>query len=275
MRRFLSTTAAAWRRARGKVLLYAIVLLGIGVAVPQEAKAIGITGIPYPSFVMRRDCVRNDATPDSVCISAGYSPLGPPYWSNSGYTVWEWDPPEDVTSINFSFYFNPNLFTPVIGSAGFLCGFTTTGNCPVESPGVGTQPISFTVTPPTPGPATGTQSITIGTNTVSIAATFSPGTPVSSDGLFLVMDFTPNFNPDEYNIEYSTGLLPGADYYVMSYSCTTVDGTNACGSQNYTQSFLVVPVPIDEPGTAGLLAVGALSAVLVWGRRPRTGLRGG
>jgi hypothetical protein len=257
-------TATAWRSARATglpIVLCALVLFATGLAVPREAKAIGIAGVPYPSFVMRQECVRTGLTLSPICTSAGYSTVGPPFWTPSRFVVWEWDPPEDVTSINFSFYFNPSLFTPVLGSAGFLCGFTTTGNCPVESPGVGTQPISFTANPPTPGPATGTQSITIGSDTVSIAAIFSPATPVSSDGLFFAMDFTPNFNPDDYNIEYSTGLLPGADYYVMSYSCTTADGTDTCGSQNFTQSFRVVPT--DEPAAIGLLVLGALGAVLV------------
>jgi hypothetical protein len=68
-------TATAWRSARATglpIVLCALVLFATGLAVPREAKAIGIAGVPYPSFVMRQECVRTGLTLSPICTSAGY-----------------------------------------------------------------------------------------------------------------------------------------------------------------------------------------------------------
>jgi len=241
-------------RVSGSNPIILLALCATCSVLPQEAKAIGRFGQPYPSFVMRTECVRPDnVTPSNPrCPNPPYAGVG---WQFSKFVWWEWDPPAGVTALSLSFYFDPTLFAPVPGSAGFLCSFTASGNCPVESPGVGTQPLEGTSLVPTPGSATGTQTITIGPDSVDVEATFSPPATSTDGELFFAMKFEALFPTDTALIEYSQGLLPGASYYVKSYGCTTEDGANSCGSQEYTQSFLVIPVP--EPGTLGLVALGA------------------
>lgn len=234
------------------------------LALPQESKALGFLDIPYPSVVMKWTCVSNINQPvdDPVCIRDGYPPLtNPPHWVRDKFVWWEWDPPvNDITSISFEFFFNPSRFVPVANSAGFLCSFTSSGNCPVESPGVGTQPLQATTTPPITGLAKGTQSIVVGSNSVSVNATFSSPITAASDELFFAMAFEPLFEiADNAHVIYSQELLPDADYSVTSYSCTTLDNLNSCGSENYTVSFKVIKTP--EPSTIlSLLALGTLGA---------------
>jgi hypothetical protein len=227
-----------------KNLFISISICTSSLAISQESKAIGSANIPYPSFVMRQECVRpNNTTPSNPrCPNPPYAGLG---WQVSRFVWWEWDPPvNDITSISFEFFFDPTRFSPIPDSAGFLCSFTLSGNCPAESPGVGMQPIEVTTTPPITGPANGTQSIVIGSNSVSIDATFSSPITAESDELFFAMAFEPLFEiTDNTRIIYSQQVLPDADYAVTSYSCTTLDNQNSCGSENYTVSFRVTTVP--------------------------------
>ena len=225
---------------------------------PQEAKAVNDYGVPYPSFVFRTDCALRGNVADSPKCSTypGYPRAMPPYWVPYAYTTWEWDPPTsgDISSISFQFYFNPNLFTPVAGSAGFLCGFSSGGSCPTDPPGSGIVPISDTLQPysdiPTTGPATGTQSIVIGADTVSVKATFSPAVDDGTDTYFFAMEFDPKIDLSHYSIEYSESMLPNAAYYVTSFICN--GGAISCGSETYTESFALVP----EPSTWAMMALG-------------------
>jgi hypothetical protein len=238
------------RFARSRALLTvvgAVAICSAGLIAPRDAKAAGDDGHDIPSATPLIKCTKSGSVGDDTrCLAGGLPPRfpdDPPFWTYEG-TEWEfdWDPSvSGVTSISFTFYFNPALFTPVADTAGFLCGYTASGNCPVVAPGGGIEHVGATGDPAVPGPATGTQSITIGSDTVSVDATFSPA--VSGDGLFFTMDFTTNLSPTSTLIEYSTGMIPGADYYVVSYSCTTVDMTNLCGSADYTESFKVIPEP--------------------------------
>src|SRR5262249_62282683 len=123
----------------------------------------------------------------------------------------------------------------------------------------GLTPLAGVSIEPIPGPATGTQTITIGTNVVNVVATFSPPVnPIAEDEIFFAMAFEALFPTDTALINYSPGLLSGADYSVLSYSCTRVSGPNSCGAANFTQSFVVVFIP--EPSTLSLLALGTLGA---------------
>jgi hypothetical protein len=249
-----------------KTFLGSVAIYAAYSAFPQESKALGFLDIPYPSFVLRQECVTSAAAlfDDPACIRSGYPPLNdnsPVHWVKSKFVWWEWDPPVNgVTSISFDFFFNPSHFVPVADSAGFLCSFTSSGNCPVESPGVGTQPIGITTTPPITGPAKGTQSIVVGSNSVSVNATFSSPITAASDELFFAMKFEPLFEiTDNTRIIYSQELLPNADYYVISYSCTTLDNRNSCGSEDYTASFKVIKTP-EPTSILSLLALGTLGA---------------
>jgi hypothetical protein len=186
------------------------------------------------------------------------------------YTTWEWDPPtSDITSISFEFYYNPALFTPVATSAGFLCGFSSGGSCPTDAPGTGTVPIPDTLDAysdiPTTAPATGSQSIVIGADTVTINATFSPAVDSGSDTYFFAMDFQPTFDLSNYAIEYSQSLLSDPAYYVMSYSCN--GGAISCGSDAYTESFALVPIPEPSTWALMLLGFGGLGATMRLARR--------
>jgi hypothetical protein len=242
----------AWLAICGSAGIYAV-----SSAVPQEAKAVNNWGVPYPSFVFRTDCALRGTVADSPRCSSypGYPRANPPYWAPYAYTTWEWDPPSnDISSISFEFYYNQNLFMPVAGSAGFLCGFSSGGSCPTDPPGTGTVPMSDTVQAygdiPIVGPSTGTQSIVIGADTVTVNATFSPAVNNGTDTYFFAMDFEPKIDLSHLSIEYSQSLLPNPAYYVMSYSCN--GGTISCGSQDYTASFALVP----EASTWALMALG-------------------
>jgi hypothetical protein len=169
------------------------------------------------------------------------------------------DPPaNNITSISFSFSFNPSRLIPIVSSAGFLCSLTSSGDCPVMSPGVGTQPLERVTDPFITGPANGTSSIVIDARSVSVDATFSPSIKLLSDELFFGMQFQPLFSiTDNTRITYSKELLPDADYSVISYSCTTVDKLNNCGSQYYTRSFRIETVP-EHFSPIGILIAGIL-----------------
>jgi hypothetical protein len=246
---------------------------------PQEAKAGADAFLPYPTFVFRTDCaLRGNVADSSRCSSyPGYPRAMPPYWVPYQYTTWEWDPPaSDISSISFEFYFNPALFMPVPGSAGFLCGFGSAGaSCPTDAPGSGTVPVSDTLLAydqiPTRMPATGTQSIVIGADTVTINATFSPEVTVTGDTYFFAMDFIPLVDIAGSSIEYSQSLLPHAAYSVLSYSCSNAIGAAvACGDTAYTASFAIVP----EPGTVTLLTVGALGGVFKFRSKRKAAMNG-
>jgi len=250
------------------LLLYAVLgafpLCSTDLIFSEKSNAIADDGELLPSVIIERKCEKvSFIFSQKECLDRGYQELLPPdAWFVADETWWFWDPPvQEVTSFSLEFFFNPEHFSPILGSAGFFCSFTNTGSCPVLEPGIGTQPIEITAEPIIPGSAIGNSSINIGSNSVSVDVTFSsPITGQSEDEIFFGMAFQPLFEvTGNTRVIYSRELLPNASYSLTSFSCTTLNGQNECGSRNFTRSFRVEKT--NEPtSTLGFLALGTLGA---------------
>ena len=247
-----------------QIILGLFALCSTDLIFSEKSNARSIFG-KIPSIVVQLICEKKQFLGNSPeCLEANYPPLLPP----DGWIVkkdkiwWLWDPPvQEVTSFSLEFSFNPEHFSPIFGSAGFFCSFTNTGSCPVLEPGIGTQPIEITAEPIIPGSAIGNSSINIGSNSVSVDVTFSsPIAGQSEDEIFFGMAFQPLFEVTRNTrVIYSRELLPNASYSLTSFSCTTLNGQNECGSRNFTRSFRVEKT--NEPtSTLGFLALGTLGA---------------
>jgi hypothetical protein len=247
-----------------QIILGLFALCSTDLIFSEKSNARGFVG-QIPSIVLLLKCEKvSQIFSQKECLEVNYPPLPfPDGWIIKGNKIWFlWDPPvQAVTSFSLEFSFNPEHFSPIFGSAGFFCSFTNTGSCPVLEPGIGTQPIEITAEPIIPGSAIGNSSINIGSNSVSVDVTFSsPITGQSEDEIFFGMAFQPLFEvTGNTRVIYSRELLPNASYSLTSFSCTTLNGQNECGSDNFTRSFRVEKT--NEPSTAlSLLALGTLGA---------------
>ena len=246
-----------------QIILGLFALCSTDLIFSEKSNALSISG-KIPSIVVQLICEKKPFfISDPMCLKANYPPVLPPdAWVVKDVIWWLWDPPvQEVTSFSLEFSFNPEHFSPIFGSAGFFCSFTNTGSCPVLEPGIGTQPIEITAEPIIPGSAIGNSSVNIGSNSVSVDVTFSsPIAGQSEDEIFFGMAFQPLFEvTGNTRVIYSRELLPNASYSLTSFSCTTLNGQNECGSRNFTRSFRVEKT--NEPtSTLSLLALGTLGA---------------
>jgi|LakMenEpi03Aug12_release.lakeMendotaPanAssembly.Ray.scaffolds.fasta_scaffold599575_1 hypothetical protein len=197
------------------------------------------------------------------CIDRGY-PKNFFAWTPQvpNPVVWLWDPPGNgITSISLSFQYDTAKWTPIIGSEGFFCSYTTAGNCPNTSPGVGTSPIE--PLPPIdiqPGLPIGYYTIDYGLGSVSLKVHFDTPITSISEEVFFGMKMRPTFDLTNKVITYSEeDVSSGYDYRVNSFTCTTLDGINQCGSNNPTKVMIIKSVP-EPTSTLSLLALGTLGA---------------
>lgn len=257
-------------RKKLQILLGVTVLCSTNLIFSEKSNAITDNNVLLPSIVIKTICEQESIflSDNITCLEAGYPPteLFEPSWAYRGDKIlwWFWDPPvQEVTSLSLEFFFNPEHFSPILDSAGFFCSFTNTGSCPIEEPGIGTQPIRATTDTIIPGSAIGDSSINIGSNSVSVDATFSsPITGQSEDEIFFGMAFEPLFEvTTNTRITYSQELLPNTSYSLSSFSCTTLNGQNECGSDNFTRSFIVTKTT-NEPNSLIVFTIAVATAFL-------------
>jgi hypothetical protein len=186
-----------------------------------------------------------------------------------------WDPPvSSVTGLTLTVQYDPSrvAFAPEL--SGPLGQLSVGGDAPPPNPGVGTQPLALF---PTSGVAAGAplpgSTFTFSDAGGLLTVNYQLAAPVTTDSdiNFLRLAFRLN---DPVLVDFAQSTVtysensPG-QYTQVSFSCTTSDGLNQCGSShpstgvtfNYVSS-------VPEPATFALLVAGFVA--LGAGARRRT-----
>ena len=250
-------------RARPRLrTLLSLTLAGVtAVAAPREARATIGGGLGLSGFSMFLY---------NVCTFLG----GTLYQcSRAGIRM---DPTGTVShvSMTMDYDFSGPTFTFNAGLSGPLCGFSVGGSCPGATPGAGVQPLPlFTAMPDVAGtPLPGSPIYTVVDNGLTVTVNYqlpAPiAVPVETNFFLFVFDYiTPMvFDASTAQVVYSTSVLPGADFVLLSSSCLSGDLTYpTCGSTVPAVSIAFVP----EPTTAALLVAGVTALALTAARRRR------
>jgi len=207
---------------------FIFVILAI-LTVPKQVYAIGLYGTKssMDTFI---DCLLRDPSADyceSLMILA--------------------DPPANgITDISMSIKYNPTLWTFRENKSGFLCDFSSNGDCPPATASVGSfQPkqLSFNKGDPLPG-----STVSIINDPVNGLVSLSyhlqdPITSVIDQNFFMFyFDYVKKFSPTDITVEYFD--TPGTyDFTQTNFSCTTSLG-DSCGSPTPITGFNVKIKPL-------------------------------
>lgn len=175
-----------------------------------------------------------------------------------------------VTGLSLTIQYDPSIYTFDQADSGPLGIYSVGGDAPPVDPGIGIQPVQ---TQPSTGDSPGAPlpGLTLTYTNVGGLLTVnyqlaSPLTQTSDLNFFLVeFDFV---NPVFIDLSRSTAAYatsgPGADFSVMSFTCTATALTGGCGSDNPSTgvSFQLAEVP--EPST--LFMLGPVSALALVAR---------
>jgi hypothetical protein len=178
-----------------------------------------------------------------------------------------------AVSMTLDYDFSGPTFTFNAGLSGPLCSFSVGGSCPPATPGSGTQPLPiFPALPDVAGlplPAS-IYSLVDNGLTVTLNYVLPAPIPVPAEENFFLLVFnfiTPTvFDAATAAVTYSTGVLPGADFVLLSSSCDSGDPADPlCGTLVPAVSIAFAP----EPSTTALLALGVTGLALTAARRRR------
>jgi hypothetical protein len=245
------------RPTLGSALLLA--LAGASVSVPRDAHATIGGGLGLPGFSMQLY---------NVCTLLG----GTSYLCTQ--SAIRMDPVGTVKAVSMTldYDFSGPTFTFNAGLSGPLCSFSVGGSCPPATPGSGTQLIPlFTALPDVAGaPLPGSiYSVVDNGLTVTVNYTLPApiAVPVETNFFLYVFDFiVPRFFDSATSaVTYSTGVIPGSDFVLLSSTCDSGFPAEPCGTTVPAVSIFFTP----EPSTTALLATGAAALALTAARRRR------
>ncbi len=187
------------------------------------------------------------------------------------------DPAGDVTHVTLTLDYDfsgPNfVFNAAL--SGPLGPFSVGGSAPPATPGVGTQPLPiFTALPDTPGAPLPNWALSVVDNGLAVTVDYErvSGPPVNvpteTNFFLLVFDYITPVVVDASRtvVQYSTGILPGADFVQFDPLCEGPPDAPTCGSATPAVSIRIDVVP--EPAVPVLVGTGlALAAALQRRRR--------
>jgi PEP-CTERM motif len=174
------------------------------------------------------------------------------------------DPPTvGLTSLSFSYEYDPTLWTFLPNESGLLCELSLGGGCPSPEAQIGTFPLTELPDTATPGAPLPGASLSVVNDAAAGIVTISYvlGSPILSDAtetsdrnIFLLMF--------EAAVPFDAGSLlvtyfdqPGNYQFTqLSASCTTTHPEWTCGSDTPVTGLSISTVP--EPATSGMIVVG-------------------
>jgi hypothetical protein len=185
-----------------------------------------------------------------------------------------WDPPvSSVTGLTLAVQYDTSrvVFAPEL--SGPLGQLSVGGDAPSPNPGIGTQPLTllpssgFAAGAPLPG---STFSFTDVAGLLTIDYQFGAPVTTENDINFLRLAFRLK-DPVLIDLAHSTVTYsetsPG-QYTQVSFSCTTSDGLNQCGSSHPSTGVTFNYVSgVPEPGTYALFLTGLVVLSTVGRRR--------
>jgi len=174
------------------------------------------------------------------------------------------DPPASgVTSLAMTLQYDSNKFVFNPQNSGFLCAFSSNGDCPPVSASPGTFPVSLLPTSGfNPGQPLPGSSMTLSDNGSSVTLDYRLVSPtnISQDTNFFLFSF--DFKqPQIINITHSivtySASSPGLDFTQTSFVChTDVIPDPGCGSAHGITGVTLNLTPIPEAPTWLMLGVG-------------------
>lgn len=181
-----------------------------------------------------------------------------------GWAALIYDPPaQEITSLTLTIDYDPLVYSFDEARSGPLGVFSVGGDARPPNPGVGTQLIQLLPSSGyEPGDPLPGSTLTYTDSPGLLSASYQFGNPVviTSNTNFFRLDFA-LLDPIAIDISnsavtYETSALGGTDFSTVSFSCTTADGLNMCGSDTPSTgvSFDLALVP--EPHTVLLMGVG-------------------
>jgi hypothetical protein len=215
-----------------------------------------------------------------LCLSLGGGGGGPDGSGGSCRTIALLvDPPSSgVDSLAMTLQYDSDKFVFNSQNSGFLCSFSSNGDCPPVSASPGTFPVDilpssgFNPGQPLPG-----SSVTLNDTGGSVALDYQLASPVNIDqdtNFFLfAFDFK---QPQIISVSRSTvtysASSPGSDFTQTSFVChTDVIPDLGCGSAHGITGITLNLTPVPEPPTWLMLGAGLVGLLgYGWRRRNQT-----
>ena len=190
-----------------------------------------------------------------------------------GSLAWLVDPPAPgVTELTTSLEYNPSMFTFNQAASGPLGAFSVGGGTPPDPGGMGTEPLELLPTTGyTPGARLPGSTLTYTNPPGLVTMDYQLANPVSviGDVNFFLFDFD-FVVPVTIDLAASTATYlptgPGGSFTQASFSCTTSDGANQCGSDSPSTGITLNLATIPEPAPGPLLLAAGLAVLGVIGR---------
>jgi hypothetical protein len=230
---------------------------------PKNARAMAVPIPPYDlaasvaAFLL---CKSGDSLGNCRAVAFVADPVGP-----------------DITDISLTIQYDASLFTFDNPASGFLCQFSSAGDCPAAGASIGTQPVQllpssgFIPGSPLPG-----STVSLTDTGSEVTLDYHLGTPVTVDEDTNFFLFSFDFKtPMDVNLDESTVTYAGVDdplgasftqtsFTQTNFACSTTQiADTGCGGNPGISGITLNLVPTPEP-ESWLLFLSSLAGLLAF-----------